>query len=163
MTVRLTEARKDELAPEVLTMSVKGISNVKIAAKLKINRKTVPGLLKRALEYHEVNEDEEREKSLAHHRGIIKWCWEQLESEDLGNNAQNRPAYIARIQASQSEIDRLNNVTPPLKTESKVDVTHRQYEGAAAENRELDDEIAQLREDIRRTEAGVSPLGEGEA
>lgn len=133
--IRLSKAQKEELSEQALAMSCKGRPVTEIAKELDVNWKTANGLVDFALAKRDVDEDAERQRSLAHHREIVKWCWEQLEDEALGKVAQNRPAYVARIQHSQSEIDRLNNVTPPLKTEQKVDVTVR--EGISAEDMAL--------------------------
>ncbi len=127
MGARLSKADKIEKAEKALAMSCKGYPVTRIAEELGVNWKTADGLVDFALEKREVDEDAERQRSLAHHREIVRWCWEQLEDEQLGKVAQNRPAYVARIQHSQSEIDRLNNVAPPLKTESNVNVNYRDY------------------------------------
>lgn len=122
---QLTKAEKAELSEKALLMSIKGHPVVKIAEELEVAWNTANALVKFALKKRDIDEDAEREKSLAHHRGIIEWCWQQLEDEELGKFAQNRPAYVARIQHSQSEIDRLNNVTPPDKQEVNVTYTDR--------------------------------------
>jgi hypothetical protein len=140
------------MSEQALAMSVKGHPTTKIAEELECRWETADKLITFALEKRDINEDEEREKSLAHHRAIITWCWEQLESPELAKNAQNRPAYVARAQASQSEIDRLNNVTPPLKTQQEVNVnyTDRSLEEYFAELDRIaeGDSEANLRESV---------------
>lgn len=122
---QLTKAEKAELSERALVMSIKGHPVVKIAEELGVAWNTANALVKFALKKRDIDEDAEREKSLAHHRGIIEWCWQQLEDKELGKFAQNRPAYIARIQHSQAEIDRLNNVRPPDRQEVSVTYTDR--------------------------------------
>lgn len=123
----ISKAEKAELAEKALAMSVKGKPVTAIADELNVQWKTANNLVDFALKSRDINEDEEREKSLAHHRAIIIYCWDKLEDEKLMAHAQNRPAYIARIQASQAEIDRLNNVTPPLKVQQDINHTYRDY------------------------------------
>lgn len=149
MGARLSKAHKDELSERALAMSCKGIPVTRIARELHVNWKTADGLVDFALAKRDVDEDAERQRSLAHHREIVRWCWEQLEDEDLGKVAQNRPAYVARIQHSQSEMDRLNNVAPPLKTESNVNFNHRDYTTGA----ELDELFAEIDEYVAHADA----------
>lgn len=112
MSAHLSKARKEELSEKALAMSCKGRSYTYISEELEVNWKTAKRLVAYALEKRDINHDEERERSLAHHREVIRWCWEQLEDEKLMAHAQNRPSYIARIQHSISEIDRLNGIRP---------------------------------------------------
>lgn len=137
---QLTKAEKAELSEKALVMSIKGHPVVKIAEELEVAWNTANALVKFALKKRDIDEDAERERSLAHHRGIIEWCWQQLEDEELGKFAQNRPAYVARIQHSQAEIDRLNNVTPPVRMEQNVNVSYRDYT-TGSELEELFEEI----------------------
>lgn len=137
---RLSKAEKNDLAEKALVMSIKGYPVTRISKDLEVAWNTANALIEYALEKRDIDEDAEREKSLAHHRGIIRWCWEQLEDDELGKFAQNRPAYINRIQHSQSEIDRLNNVTPPVRTEQVIDVSYRSYT-TGSELEELFEEI----------------------
>lgn len=126
---RLRKAEKQELAEKALAMSVKGKTVTAISQELDVNWKTASSLIDCALAKRDIIRDVERERSIGHHREIIRFCWEKLEDEELMAHAQNRPAYIARIQASQEEIDRLNDVTPPLRTEHREDVNlnYRDY------------------------------------
>lgn len=127
MAPKLTKAVKEELSERALAMNCKGKSFTSISEELEVNWKTAKGLVRYALDKRDIDEDAERQRSLAHHREIVRWCWEQLEGEELKTNAQNRPAYIARIQHSISEIDRLNGVREPEgRLQVNVNVDARQ-------------------------------------
>lgn len=152
---RLRKAEKPELAEKALAMSIKGHTITAISEELDINWKTASSLIDYALEKRDIDEDAERERSLAHHREIIRFCWEKLEDDALMAHAQNRPAYIARIQDSQSEIDRLNNVTPPLKVQQDINHTYRDYTTA--------DELERMFGAIDEYLAARADEGNGEA
>lgn len=140
MPPKLTKARKEELAEQALAMNCKGKSYTAISEDLRVNWKTAKGLVRYALDKRDIDRNAERERSLAHHREVIRWCWEELDSDELKTNAQNRPAYISRIQYSISEMDRLNDVRPPVRTQNE----HTHYEGGLdleAEFRKLDERL----------------------
>lgn len=164
---KLTRAVKEELSEQALAMSCKGRPFTEIAQELEVNWKTAKGLVEYALDKRDIDEDAERQRSLAHHREILRWCWGQLEGQALKTNAQNRPAYIGRIQHSLSEIDRLNGLRSSDGSGVNVNVNvngETEVGRTAREIREIDRHIADLDGEIARIRAakGGSVPGEEE-
>lgn len=156
---RMPKAVREEKAEKALALSCKGKTYSAISRELEVTRNTVGTLIDHALSKRDIDEDDEREKSLAHHREIIRWCWEQLETEELGRNAQNRPAYINRIQHSQGEIDRLNHVSP-ISSPGDVNITVN-VEDARRKEEERRQKYERLHEQLNAYRVGYDEGNQG--
>jgi hypothetical protein len=111
--LRVEERRR--LGEQALNLAALGMSNVAISDRIGVNRKTVPGLLRQAMEETDTDQLLELTKAKAHYRQIIKTCWTKLQHKSLSVNSHNVPAFIGLAANAQARLDKLNGVEAPIK------------------------------------------------
>lgn len=138
MARRLRAEERRKLALDALELAGLGMTNVDIASRLRVNRKTVPGLIEQGAEEAEVDTPLEAAKARAHYRRIIRTCWMRLTDGGLSVNSHNLPALIGQAANAQARLDKLNGVEDPQKVEvGKMSIADfaRSVEGVPREQR----------------------------
>ena len=92
-----------------------GLTNVSIADRIGVNRKTVPGQLEQAAEEAEASWFLDAARAKTHCSQIIRTCWTKLGDKNLGVNGHNIPALTGLAASAQARLDKLNGIEAPQK------------------------------------------------
>ncbi len=120
MAKNLTAWERRRKAEQALNLKAMGLTNVSIADRIGVNRKTVPGLLEQAAEEAEDSRFLEAARAKTHYSQIIRTCWTKLGDKNLSVNSHNIPALIGLAASAQARLDKLNGVEAPIKVEHKT-------------------------------------------
>ena len=103
----------DEIATEIVRLSVRGFSDSEIARRVGVHRRTVRRALDRTRAALSINTETEQDRAeaLATYREIQRTAWAAVEAaEDLGQPAPAR--HLAEIRLTQARIDALLGLAP---------------------------------------------------
>src|SRR5918998_4168400 len=117
MAKNLTAQERRRKAEQALNLKAMGLTNVSIADRIGVNRKTVPGLLEQAAEEAEDSRFLEAARAKTHYSQIIRTCWTKLGDKNLSVNSHNIPALIGLAASAQARLDKLNGIEAPHKFE----------------------------------------------
>jgi len=112
---RISKARKDELAAQIVELVARGWNFAKIGKHLHIDRRTASKFYKDELADRAEHRDHEREKSIAQYEAVIKEAWARLEG--LNSNSLNVSGLLNAIRQAQQAIDDLTGVKAPTKVQ----------------------------------------------
>jgi hypothetical protein len=139
---RLTTAEREELAVKAWRLSAKGWGLRRIAARIKVNHKTVPGLLEEERIRRREEWKDEDIKSLAFYQEVIEECEERLER--MPDRSQNVSALENAKITARTRMDKITGVEAPTKTESKHNhEVHKEYANTPIEDLLELEELAQ--------------------
>lgn len=139
MARALRAEKRRKLGQQALDLSAVGLTNVDIASRIGVNRKTVPGLIEEAAQEAEPGIAVEAAKAKAHYRRVIRTCWTRLADKQLSPNSHIVPALIAQAANAQARLDKLNGIEAAthviLEERRSVADVARETEGIPPEQR----------------------------
>ena len=112
---RMPQAKRDELAAQIVELVAKGWNFTKIGKLLAIDRRTASRFYKNELANRAEHRDQDREKSIAQYETVIKEAWTRLEG--LNSNSLNVSGLLNAIRQAQQAIDDLTGVKAPTKVQ----------------------------------------------
>ncbi len=122
MARNLNARERRKLGEQALDLKAVGLSDVSIAERIGVNRKTVPGLIEdAAAEAEGDSQFIEAAKAKTHYRRIIRNCWTRLVDNRLSPNSNIVPALIAQATTAQMRLDKLNGIEAPIKLKAEVE------------------------------------------
>jgi hypothetical protein len=127
MAKNLTAQERRRKVEQALNLKAMGLTNVSIADRIGVNRKTVPGLLEQAAEGAEDSRFLEAARAKTHYSQIIRTCWTKLRDKNLSVNSHNIPALIGLAASAQARLDKLNVIEAPQRFEVEEKMTLADY------------------------------------
>ena len=130
----LTEEEGEALAHEAVLLRAEGLSYREVAARLGVNKNTVPGLIAQEYDRRKATRDEERAYAISVYRGLQRDAWKRLSALPVNSSSQSVSGMHASIRQAQERIDKITGIEAPTRTEHKrveVDLSKLPDEDAA--------------------------------
>ena len=124
---RMTKAEREEKAQEAVELSARGFSYRAVASRIGVNWKTAKKLIEDELAVRAEGRDQDKERHLAVYDAIQRAAWERFRETD--NRSLNSSGYLNTIKAAEDSKVKITGAEAPSKSESKVDVAHRNADG----------------------------------
>ena len=105
------------MAHEAVLLRAEGLSYREVAARLGVNKNTVPGLIAQEYDRRKATRDEERAYAISVYRGLQRDAWKRLSALPVNSSSQSVSGMHASIRQAQERIDKITGIEAPTKSE----------------------------------------------